>query len=162
FSFNGTNAYVSFPARSNLDVGVGNGFSIECWIKPSDLTTGHLLAEWNDGAGGTGVHLWISIPDYGGLGSIFANLVDTQGVYHYFASNPNVLNTNSFQHIALTYDKTTNGTARIFLNGIAVATQDLGLFTPQTTFGFYLGNRISGGLAGSFYKGLMDEVSLYN
>jgi hypothetical protein len=66
FSFNGTSAYVSVPASSTLNVGVNGGLTIECWIKPADLTSQHALLEWNNEAGGLGVQLWISIPQYGG------------------------------------------------------------------------------------------------
>src|SRR5439155_27175867 len=78
FSFDGTSGYVAIPPSSGLDVGLSsNGMTIECWIRPDDLSSQHALAEWNDGAGQIGTHVWISIPDYGGLGSIFANFRDT-------------------------------------------------------------------------------------
>src|SRR5262249_36646236 len=35
FSFNGTNAAVRMPASASLNVGPGDGFTIEGWIKPS-------------------------------------------------------------------------------------------------------------------------------
>ena len=48
--------------------------------------------------------------------------------------------TNVFQHVALTYDKTT-GVAVLYRNGVVVATANLGVFTPQTSFDLYLGKR---------------------
>ena len=38
---------------------------------------------------------------------------------------------NTYNHVALTYAKNT-GVAVIYVNGIAVKTQNLGIFTPQT------------------------------
>src|ERR1044071_892620 len=159
FNLNGSNGFISFAASSNLNVGAGPGLSFECWIRPDDLSGGHAIAEWNNGTGGVGVHLWISIPDLGGLGSIFGNIRDTAGGDHYFATAPNVLTVGNFQHIALTYDRT-SGTAKLYYNGTAAATQNLGVLNPQTTYGFYLGKRASGD-ASAYYKGLLDEPSLY-
>ncbi|MCX6896880.1 MAG: S8 family serine peptidase, partial [Verrucomicrobia bacterium] len=36
FEFNGTNAYVQVPQSVSLDVGIGGGLSVECWISPTD------------------------------------------------------------------------------------------------------------------------------
>src|SRR5436190_17994618 len=38
FNFSGTGAVVA-AASGSLDVGAGSGFSIECWIRPNDLST---------------------------------------------------------------------------------------------------------------------------
>ena len=80
--------------------------------------------------------------------------------YHYFSSAANLLITNGFQHVALTYDKA-SGVATIYLNGAVVALEYLGSFTPQTASDLYLGYRPAGIAAGSRYAGQMDEVSLY-
>jgi hypothetical protein len=161
FSFGGVNSYGVVPATPALDVGAGEGLTFECWIKPADLLDGHCLVEWNDGAGSVGMHLWISLQDLGGLGSIFANIVGPNGD-HYVASSPGLLNTTDFQHVALTYDKST-GVARIYYNGGVVAGVTVGSFSPQTSYNMYLGARVSGpaGVGGYFY-GLMDEPSLYS
>jgi hypothetical protein len=164
FVFNGTNAYVQVPASSRLDVGTGAGFTIELWIKPADLSVARPMVEWNSEEGSTpyGVHFWASQPlPYGaGPGCLFANLIDTLGGSHYIFSAGNLLATNSFQHVALTFVQT-NGSAVMYLNGSAVAQQDLGSFTPQTTFDLYLGCRPAGpGLA--YWVGELDEVSLYS
>ena len=162
FSFNGISNYIKIPLSPSINVGTGAGFTLECWIKPSDLSTEHALAEWNDAAGHIGVQLWISISALGGPGSIYANIVSTAGGSYNFATPPNLLNTTSFQHVALTYDKST-GMGKLFYNGSAVATPNLGIFTPQTSYDLYFGTRISGPAGvGAFYSGLMDEVSLYN
>jgi hypothetical protein len=162
FSFDGVSSYIVVPASASLDVGAGSGFTLECWINPADLANEHALAEWNDAAGNIGVHLWISIAQLGGLGSIYANLKDPSGGDHNFASPPNLLTTGNYQHVALTYDKG-SGIARIYYNGAAVAAQTVGVFTPQTSYALYFGTRISGySGVGGYYSGLMDEVSLYN
>jgi hypothetical protein len=160
-SFDGLNDFVGIPASSTLDVGTGDGLTMEGWINPTDVNATHALWEWNDGVGDYGVHVWFSIPDYGGVRSIFANLQDVANNDHYLATAPGLIAAGSFQHIALTYSKS-NGTAKIYYNGTVVANQNLGVFTPQTSQKLYFGMRPAGPSAGSYFNGVMDEVSLYN
>jgi hypothetical protein len=64
---------------------------------------------------------------------------------------------NQFQHVALTYDKS-SGVGKLYLNGVVVATANLGNFMPQTSTSLALGAR-----PGAIYwAGLLDEISLYN
>jgi hypothetical protein len=63
--------------------------------------------------------------------------------------------------VALTYDKA-SGVAVIYLNGAAVTNKNLGSFIPQTSYNLYFGKRASGPFSGSYFNGLMDELSLYN
>src|SRR5207244_2760467 len=62
--------------------------------------------------------------------------------------------------IAIAYNRT-NGVTKLYRNGAVVATGNLGSVRPQTTFPLYLGARVTSGGPGSFYQGLMDEVSIY-
>ncbi|MSU58566.1 MAG: LamG domain-containing protein [Pedosphaera sp.] len=160
FSFNGSNAYVSVVASSNLNVGAAGGFTVEGWINPGDVSATHIIGEWNNGSGGIGVQFYHSNPGIGGVGALAANVVSTSGGDHLFASSPNLITANNFQHVALTYDKAT-GIGRLFCNGVAVAVQNLGVFTPQTTYGLNFGARASGFPLGIYFVGLMDELSLY-
>ena len=122
------------------------------------------LCEWNDGAGGNGAHLGLSV-DHGvggdGFGNVFANMVDTLGNSHGMFTPSNVILTNVLQHVAFTYDRA-SGNATIYVNGLALASTNLGSFTPQTSYDFYLANRPSGFFSGSYFNGQMDEPSLYN
>jgi len=158
FNFDGVNDYVSLAATTNIDVGQSAGMTIECWIKPNDTLSQHALVEWNNGSGSLGVHLWMSV---GAQGALYANLVDTSGSIHAFSAPGGTITTNSFQHVALTYDKAT-GLGKLYRNGVGIMTNSLGTFTPRTGYPLYLGQRPSGGSAGAFYRGTMDEFSLYN
>lgn len=159
FNTNGAQ-YPSAPAGA-IDIGTSDGMTIEGWFKPWTLGTQQVLAEWNDGKGKVGVNLVISIAQLGGLGSIFVNFTDTNNADHYLASNPAILKSNQWQHIAVTYDKVM-GMGKIYLDGTLVATHgSLGVFTPQTTFPLVLGRRISGSGEGSQFQGVMDEVAFY-
>ena len=161
FKFNGGSGYVEMPASAGLDVGAGAGLTFECWIKPATLADAQPLVEWNSGAN-PGLHLWISPPPpYGsGSGSIYVNLIDTAGAYHTLCTGAGILNTNSFQHVALSYDKA-SGMTSLYYNGALVALAWLGSFSPQTSVPLYLGKRISEAPFVAF-DGLLDEVSLYN
>lgn len=162
FNLNGSNAFISATASASLNVGAGNGMTIECWMKPSDLTSGHMIAEWNDGGANQGFQFWISVPEYGGVGSVFVNAVTTSGASQFIATSPNVLNTTTYQHVAFTFNRTNSGLAKIYLNGNIVATQNFAPTTLKTSYNFYIGNRVAGPGTGSYYKGQLDEVSLYD
>ena len=154
FSFNGTNADVVVAASSSLNVGAGSGLTIEAWIKPADVSVAQPLVEWNGGF--FDAHFWISFQNSGGL---YANLVDTARNYHAFVSPGGLLTQGSYQHVALTYDKT-SGMGTFFVNGGVVTQQNLGNFTPETEHALYLGLRPSGGAVTRF-AGQMDEVCVY-
>ncbi len=155
FSFNGTNADVRVPASASLNVGLAGGFTIETWIQPGDVTSGHPLAEWNNGST-YGTHFWI----FGNPQSIYMNVLDTSGTCHDLNAPANILNTTNFQHVAATYDKA-SGVATLYYNGLAVATANFGSVTPQTSYNLFLGRRPAG-VSSGYYQGLMDEVSLYS
>jgi len=109
FSFDGINDDVFIPASGNLDVGLSSGFTIEVWVNPNDANT-QPFVEWNNGIGGgpgthqnLGVHLWQSFTP----GSLFSNIVDNTGVPHHINSPDGIMIPGQFQHVAVTYDKTT-------------------------------------------------------
>jgi len=161
--FDGATGYVRVPASSSLNVGAGSGLTIDAWIKPSDISTPRPIVEWNQGSD-YGTHLWISTLAGGGVdpGNLYANLTDTSGADHIFRSAGGLVAANAFQHIALTYDKA-SGMATLFVNGVAVAQQNLGTFTPQASFDLYLGRRPSVLPVGvPYFAGAMDEVELYS
>ncbi len=121
------------------------------------------LWEWNTGGPNIGTHFWISeggSGNPGGLGCLYANLIDIGGTSHAFASPLNLIKTNGFQHVALTYDHA-SGVAALYYNGTNVASQNLGSFNPQSTYPVYIGRRPYYTTT-EIFSGLMDEVSLYN
>ncbi len=161
FSFDGSSGYIRIPASAGLDLGTGGGMSIECWVNPRSVAGQQALAEWNSGAG-PAAHFWISVPPAPGAGPgcIYINLVDTTGNYHTLSSAAGIVQTNSYQHVAMTYDKA-SGVASLYYNGGLVASQVLGSFVPQTSYDFYLGERIGPSPIG-LLGGAMDEMTLYN
>jgi len=163
FHFPGSNAYVEVPASASLNVGTNNGFTLAGWVNPSQVATQMPIAEWNNNTGvnGIGAMLWLSVGITSrGSGNICANIGDTRGLSHLFYSADGLMTINNFQHVALTYDKST-GIAVLYRNGVAVQTQSLGDFTPQTSYPLYFGIRRSD-LSGGSFQGEIDELSLYN
>jgi len=159
FCFNALHEAVVIPASQSLNVGAGNGFTLEAWVNCTNVVALNPIFEWNlaDGKSQWGVHFYIGA---GGPGTLYANVVDSGGGWHSFSSAAGVVAANVFQHAALTYDKTT-GTATIYCNGQIVAQANLGRFTPQTSYSLYLGRR-PGPDADYTFAGLIDEPSLYN
>lgn len=162
FNFSSTNTGVRVPGNTNLNVGTGNGFTIETWINPSDVTTGRPIIEWNSGS--FGACLWIASWDSNNArnGGLFVDLKDSALQDHPFLTPSNVLTAGVFQHVALSYEKTNGGKTRIYVNGSILVETNLGSFTPFTYSDMYLGYRPSDGGAGRRFVGQMDEVSLYN
>src|SRR6185436_10883604 len=121
FAFHGGVDTVKILASPSLDVGAGVGLTVETWIYPRDLAGRSPLVEWNrEGTTSTewGTHLWISkagdfVPQ---PGSLFANLMDSSGTAHYLVSQGGVILSNVWQHVALTYNKS-SGVARLLRNG---------------------------------------------
>ncbi|MGA3283012.1 MAG: S8 family serine peptidase [Verrucomicrobiota bacterium] len=169
FVFNNTNAYVKISNSPSLNVGAGPGLTLEAWINPTNVTSAHPIFEWNSNSTNqflkppVGVRLWI-IP--GGI--LYANLADPSGGSHPIQTFPNAISANVFQHVALTYNRTT-GQAVLYTNGAVAAIAGLGVFVPQTTntlwLGWSPGNSPDGQPVGggpSFLGGMLDEPSVYN
>jgi hypothetical protein len=155
------------------------------WVKPSSFNERGEIFEWSTGQAGLpvpsgppvrefqtldalraagqpdpwGVHLLI-LSRGESEGAFVGNVHGTDGQEHVISSPPRILATDNFQHIALTYDKT-SGVARLFCNGTIVTEQNIGRFTPQTSYDLYLGTRPAGASMNSF-SGLMDEAAIFN
>ncbi|MGO8836785.1 MAG: FG-GAP-like repeat-containing protein [Limisphaerales bacterium] len=164
FVFDGSgSSYVRIPANPRIDVGQSDGFTIELWCDPA-LTNNDVvpltLVEWNNDSGdltGIGCHL-----EFYSAGRILGDIVDPNtGNDHYVESLGGNVTPNVWQHVAMTYDKTT-GVLTLYQNGAVVASGNVGIWTPSTAFDLYLGIRPAGVFAPIPYQGLLDEVSLYN
>ncbi len=164
FNFEQADSAVMVPASASLNVGSGSGFTLEAWINPTDVTQAHPLFEWND-SNWWGVHFHIAPgqPSSGtpGPGQLYANVVDSFGGWHQLGSAGGVVASNVFQHVALTYDKS-SGVATIYCNGEIVSQQNLGSFTPLTSYALYLGRRPAPSGEEGSYAGLLDEPAVYN
>ncbi|HXF10900.1 MAG TPA: LamG-like jellyroll fold domain-containing protein, partial [Desulfuromonadaceae bacterium] len=159
FVLDGSTSYIQVPASSSLNLGANNGFTIEGWIKPtagnlSPSGPGAPVIEW-DSTSSDGLQLWSQ-------DRLYANLKDTSGISHPLQAAPGLLSSNVFQHVALTYDKS-SGFAALYLNGAIVASNNFGNITPQTTYPVNIGRRTGQPVGlGDTYGGSIDELSLYS
>ena len=109
-----------------------------------------------------GVQFWISVTNATttGNGRLYANIVDTNSVSHEIFSPPGLIQSNVFQHVALTYN-TNTGVATLYYNGTNVASTNLGIFVPKTGGDVLLGKDMSR-ITNNFFWGRMDEMSIYS
>jgi Concanavalin A-like lectin/glucanases superfamily/Immunoglobulin domain/Cohesin domain len=160
--FDGVDDEVNMPASASLDVGLGDGFTVEAWINPSTVSEARPIFEWSNRKGLVGVSLWLSLPPSagGGPGSLFANLAERNNTSHWIPTVGGILSPNQWQHVALTYSRET-GIGTIYVNGLVVTQKVVGSFTSQTSFDLFFGRRAA--LTGeAWFAGQMDELSLYN
>ncbi len=165
FSFDDPTADIKVPATHALDVGSGRGFTLTAWVNPSTVSLRSPIFEWNQNDGSTlGVHFYIDA-NSGGPGTLYANIVDANGGWHYFYTYPGAVTAGTFQFVALTYDKA-SGMADIYCNGVLLVHQNLGSFTPLTSCDLYLGKRpptlTNVGVETFYYAGLLDEAAVYD
>lgn len=158
-------SFLSVPRSEGLDVGSGSGLTVEGWIYPATLTSMPIV-EWTD-TNSYGANLWLSY--YRGPTVLEANLIDTAGGYHLIRSPINTIRGYSWQHVAVTYDKTT-GLAALYSDGNLVISTNLGLFTPRTDksllIGYHPRNTVSGPdgtppTVDRWFNGAIDELALY-
>ena len=157
--------YLSVPRSEGLDIGTGSGLTVEGWIYPATLTSMPIV-EWTD-TNSYGANLWLSYSR--GPTVLEANLIDTAGGYHLIRSPINTIRGYSWQHVAVTYDKTT-GLAALYSDGNLVISTNLGLFTPRTDknllIGYHPRNTVSGPdgtppTVDRWFNGAIDELALY-
>ncbi len=161
---------VQTPTNSALDVGKGGRFTIEAWIYPTNLSASvnRPLTQFERilfPSSGSDVYLDFFVSEIGASGRLYANIGDINGNAHTFNSASGIVTTNSWQHVALTYDAGT-GLGTMYRNGVSVAQQSLGNFMPRTTFtNFLIGARTYTGTAptpADKFAGTIDELSVYN
>lgn len=165
FNFTNDGHGILIPASASLNVGTNEGFTIEGWLYPTDVMQPRPIVEWS-AAGGffVGFHLWIAgtLGLSGGPGSLSASLNGDPDPSVTAISVAGLVKSNGWYHVACIYraHDPVFGSLKIHLNGQIVAVQSIASPTPSvlTQYPLYLG--IRGG--SYFYRGLMDEMSLYN
>lgn len=126
--------------------------TIQAWVNPTDVTSDPVF-EWNNGTT-PGVHLWLG---NGGVGNLYANLVDTDSVNHALNSPAGIVATGQWQMVTLTY---AGETARLYLNDVQVASQSFSgsIGFLRTSYNAFIGRRPGG----ATFNGSIDEVRVLN
>lgn len=161
-AFRLTNTYLSTWYSEELDLGAGEGLTIEGWIKPDAASSVQPIAEWNDGVSRIGVGLMIN-PAYG-AGALEAWFADTNSTPSRTVRVPVAsagIVSNVWQHLALTFNKA-SGQATVYVGGVPITQTNLGVFRPLTGTPFYLGYRRAGSSLGNYFRGGLDEFALYS
>jgi hypothetical protein len=152
FRFAGPEAGFTLPASAQLDLGAAGAFTIEMWIKPDNIMGKIPLVGWNN-TNAYGANLSIV------NGRLYASLRDSEGTPHMAVSGGPNLMTESWKHVALTFDGP-NQALRLYFDGYVMADVPIDSFRPNTTLALQIGRRMEGGTLHT-YAGLMDEISLY-
>jgi protein kinase-like protein/concanavalin A-like lectin/glucanase superfamily protein len=166
FSFETTNAALKIAMAPGLNVGEGEGLTLAAWINPMSVTVRGTIFEWNDGNGIWGAGFYVDPFWHSNEfrpGAMQVNLLDTQGNWHQMMTPPGVLTSNTFQHVAFTYDNSA-GVAKIYHNGRVVLEKTVGRFRPATASDLYLGWRASAEVPeeGLNFAGLIDEPAIFD
>ncbi len=140
FSFDGIDGFVEIPTMN-----LGRAFSVELWMYPLG-GSGHLVSNSS------------SSSNYGALvfDTLYGNHISyVQGGRVWVSSAGGSVPSNTWSHIALTYD---GDLSRLYINGTLRSTSSpyLMIFNNSLRLGYSVNN------AGSHFKGLMDEVTLYD
>ena len=146
-SFNGTNAWVSVPDSSSLDM--TSGMTLEAWVYPQGSLGGWRTIVMKEQSG-SDVY-YIETVD----GKVVGDVSVGGNNYHIYSDAAIPLNT--WTHLAATYD---GAYFRIYVNG-SLATVQHSLAGSIKTSGSPL--RIGGNsIWGEYFQGLIDEVRVYN
>ncbi|HTX21011.1 MAG TPA: LamG-like jellyroll fold domain-containing protein [Candidatus Aquilonibacter sp.] len=165
---NGNEHYVAIVTATNALSGlwvVADNNGVSCTTPATNTAYG--VVEVDD-LQTNGVQLWISVTNTPGTtnslvssnGCLYADLVDMSNVTHEIYSAPGLIQSNVYQHVALTYS-TNSGIANLYYDGTNVASTNLGVFVPKTGGDVLLGRDMNIE-SNNFYAGEMDEMSIYS
>ena len=141
-------------------VNPGNTFTLEAWINPDRYADSYMPIIWK-GDGGSGNYrtysLWLNSSGY-----ILLSLMEPQ--HNYNLTTPGgLVPLNTWTHVAAVAD-VANNTLTIYINGVQVAQQAFGAFTPApTTLPLIIGSHVPAGQNSiSPFEGLIDDVRIYS
>jgi len=164
FNFDGNTGAVIVPQAPNLQV---QSFTIEAWIKPTDISIPRPILEYGDPGQTSDVELWYSL-NPGGVdvpGALYG-IVREVNINNYLqlATAGGLVWPNQWTHVGFTFDFVTR-TAALFVNGTNVATRTSPVpIQPNTTNSVNIGLRPVGSAdvwSGRRHAGGLDEVSIY-
>jgi len=157
-SFSGGSDLVKVSGAGSLANLYRKGLTVSAWIKPVTA-----------GGGGRGRVVDKDNNDAGWFLAMYASNVAIFQVDQFATSQPNRLSTavltpNTWQHIAATWDGSTNGSnIHIYVNGVpadGVSTNGSGAASDDTTAPLTIGNRLVDVARG--FNGSIDDVHVFN
>lgn len=162
-AFNGTSQFVSLPAMGP-EVNLSSGFTIECWAKPSSLSTWYPVIQLTDSSAyGTFVnHICFDMSGTGGMrGEIYQSAGCGSPCYgNYYVSPSLSFTAGEWHHYAMVVSP--GGTLTFYKDGVADAGQAL-LYMPSsgvTRGKVQIGRRDT--TQTNYWPGSLDEVAVYS
>jgi hypothetical protein len=147
--FDGVNDYVDLGNSSIFNI--DSAYTYEAWINPDTTLTGFIFAKW------------VAFEEDIQLGfsgnKIFFYLYNVFGGVQLYTST--FVPLHQYTHIAATYDASA-GIAKIYINGVFDTSKSVGSSVSNSTGNLYLGfNPVRGDFIAPF-KGIIDEVRIWN
>jgi uncharacterized repeat protein (TIGR03803 family) len=153
FSFGGTSNYVSVPSAPALNP--TNAISIEAWVYANGAPAVEqgICGTWDDLTGNNRTYLfWL----YSGHIGFY---ISHDGSGYTSVADPTALPTNTWVHVAATYDGTN---MVIYRNGVQVGLVTYPGIIATNSKPFFIGRTDGGGSFSGYWDGQIDEVSIYN
>jgi YVTN family beta-propeller protein len=168
FAFRNPNAEIQIPAQAEFDLGVGNSFTVECFVKPdpNPSTDGNILAKHPDPADATKAGWALSIGTFNRGLPFNVRFLLSDGTQQHLSDGTaqpvtlfadQSLTTDRFYHLAGVIDRGANE-ARLYVDGQLLAVQNItGLGSLVNTEPVRMG-RTPVGTPLPAYLGVIDEV----
>jgi hypothetical protein len=168
FDFDGISGYATIPDSSSLNFSNKQSFSVETWIKAqptSGSTYGIAViaqkATTPDASQSLGWQLYM---ERGRLGIMLATApMSSSNSRHWTSSSINNLQDGKFHHVAATLNRVSSTGGKLYVDGAVVLT-----FDPTSSYGdlscsgpLYIGRHDNSTIK-AFFKGIVDELSIYN
>ena len=153
FSFDGVDDQVVVPHNPNQNL--GSHITIDSWVYPSSLGHGRTIFQKRSSSN-IGGYVFETAGQPFAADNSLQFVIMIGGVYHSLGTG-SVLTTNTWQHVAATYD---GATMRIFVDGIEVANMPQTGTIDATTDPVVIGRNVVN--PSSAWQGMIDEVELFN
>jgi Concanavalin A-like lectin/glucanases superfamily len=150
-TFNGTSDVITLAASASMNT-LGGNLSIMAWIFLTDSTTGHAI--FGAGDGGTPI-----LRTDAGL--VLEGFVDNNS----FTSSttlPFALALNTWTHVAMTYNDSTDRKVHLYINGSETAYSSQPAVPGPEGYGTGFPTFIGNDIVPEFWKGNLAEIRAYN
>lgn len=157
-SFDGVNDWVTLADTTASPIDLTSGMTLEAWVKPTELADWDTIILKERGAGGLSYGLYANdgSPQPGGFNVAAGYQRMANSVSDVAVRGP-MLALNTWTHLAVTYD---GATQKLFVNGAEVASRAQTGKIAVANGALRIGGNAA--FANEFYKGLIDEVRIYN
>jgi hypothetical protein len=153
FTFDGATQFVSVAQSAALQL--KTAITIEGWVEANGAQSGYagIAGTWDDNSGANRTYLlWV-------LGQSLEFIVSPDHNAYQRASDPTPFPTDVWVHVAATYDGTT---VRVYRDGAEVASVAASGEIAVNDKAFLIGRTEGGSVGPNFWKGSIDELTVYD